>query len=78
MADRKNNEVDAEVEVSQDWETRSVRLIKRGDIIVLRDGTEEVVREVQVVLGMANGSNQAFEPSERVSIVPPEELPELP
>lgn len=55
---------------------RNIRLIKRGDIIKMRDGTEEVVRNVQVVLQMANGSNEVYEPTETVELVPDEEVAE--
>lgn len=57
---------------------RNVRIIKRGDIIKLRDDTEEVVRGVQVVLQMANGSNEVYEPTELVEVIPPEEVPDIP
>jgi hypothetical protein len=56
---------------------RSVRLVKRGDVIKLRDGGEEVVRNVQVILQMANGSNEVYEPIETVEVLPAEELPDL-
>ncbi len=62
---------------AKDKNKRNVRLIKRGDIIIMRDGTEEVVRGVQVVLQMANGSNQEYEPTEIVELVPDEQVPEL-
>lgn len=60
----------------KDTNKRNVRLIKRGDIIILRDGAEEVVRNVQVVLQMANGSNEIYEPTEIVELVPDEEVAE--
>lgn len=56
---------------------RNVRIIKRGDIIKLRSGEEEVVRNVQVILQMSNGSNEVYEPTETVEVVPPEDVPEL-
>ncbi len=55
----------------------SVRLIKRGDVVILRDGKEEVVRDVQVVLQMANGSNEVYVPSDKIEVLPPEVLPDL-
>lgn len=59
-------------------DAKSVRLIKRGDVIVTREGDSEVVRNVQIVLQLANGSNPTYESTERVDVEPPEELPELP
>lgn len=60
----------------KDTNKRNVRLIKRGDIIKMRDGAEEVVRNVQIVLQMANGSNEVYEPTETVELVPDEEITE--
>jgi hypothetical protein len=64
--------------MTKDNGKRNVRLVKRGDVIKLRDGgAEEVVRGVQIILQMANGNNEVYEPTETVDIVPPEELPDL-
>lgn len=55
---------------------RSVRLVRRGDVVRLPDGTEEVVRDVQVVLQLANGSNAPFTGRDKIEILPPEDLPD--
>lgn len=55
----------------------SVRLVKRGDIVKSEAGTEEVVREVQIILQLSNGHNEVHTASDKVAVLPPEELPEL-
>lgn len=55
----------------------SVRLLQRGDVVRLPDGSEDVIREVQVVLQLANGSNVQFGPTDSLEILPREILPEL-
>lgn len=54
------------------------RYIKRGDIIRY-DATNpeltEVVRDVQVVLMLANGNNLPVAPSQPFEIIPPEDVP---
>lgn len=54
----------------------SVRMVRRGDVVRLPDGVEEVVRDVQITLQLANGSNPTFAPTEFVEQLPAEELPE--
>lgn len=54
-----------------------VRLVKRGDIVRTKEGTEEVVRNVQVVLQLSNGSNEEHGSSDTIEVLPPEELPDL-
>lgn len=61
--------------MAKDKSKTSVRLVKRGDVVRLDDGTEEVVRDVQVVLQLANGSNHPFTSRDSVEILPPDELP---
>lgn len=56
-------------------EKLSVRMVRKGDVVRLPDGVEEVVRDVQIVLQLANGSNPTFAPVEFVELLPPEELP---
>lgn len=51
------------------------RTIKRGDIVKLPDGTEEVVRGVSVVLELSNGNNQSFPVNTVLEVVPPEQVP---
>ena len=56
---------------------KSIRFVRRGDIVMTKDGQhEEVVREVQIVLGLSNGANEIYESTEEVVIIPPEEIPE--
>lgn len=55
---------------------RSVRMVNRGDVVKLEDGTEEVVRDVQIVLQLANGSNVTFTGRDSVEVLPPDPLPE--
>jgi hypothetical protein len=55
---------------------KSVRLIRPGDIIKRPDETTEVVRNVTVVLHMANGVSDTYESTETVEVTPPEEVPE--
>ncbi len=55
----------------------SVRVIKRGDIVRSAEGTEEVVRDVQIILQLSNGNNEVHTGVDRVEVLPPEELPEL-
>jgi hypothetical protein len=55
----------------------SVRLVKRGDIVRTSEGVEEVVRGVQVVLQLSNGNNEVHDATDRVEVLPPEELPDL-
>lgn len=54
-----------------------VRLVKRGDIVRTKEGGEEVVREVQVILSLSNGNNEVHGSSDTVEVLPPEELPDL-
>lgn len=54
----------------------SARMIRRGDVVRMPDGVEEVVRDVQITLQLANGSNPTLAPTEFVDLLPPEELPE--
>lgn len=56
---------------------KSVRLVKRGDVIVTAQGDEEVVRGVQVVLQLSNGSNEEHLGTDFVEVLAPEELPDL-
>lgn len=53
----------------------SARHIRRGDVIRMPDGVEEVVRDVQIVVNLANGSNPTLSPGDFVNLLPPEELP---
>ncbi len=55
-------------------ETRSPRLIRRGDV-VQQKGVErsEVVRDVSVVLHLANGQDEVYHVSEAVTLADPEE-----
>ncbi len=56
---------------------KSARKIKRGDIVRTKDGnSEEVVREVSIVLALSNGSNEIYSSTEEVEVIPPEEIPE--
>lgn len=49
-------------------EQRNPRLVRKGDVIVV-DGREEVVRRVQVVLDLADGTTHTFQVSEPVDVV---------
>lgn len=55
----------------------SVRLAKRGDIVRTQQGGEEVVRGVQVVVQLSNGSTETYDASDTLIVMPPEELPGL-
>ena len=54
-----------------------VRLVKRGDIVRANEGTEEVVRDVQIVLSLSNGNNEVHASTDSIEVLPPEELPDL-
>ena len=54
-----------------------VRLVKRGDIVRTKEGAEEVVRNVQVILQLSNGANEEHGSADIVEVLPPEELPDL-
>lgn len=61
----------------KDAKKTPIRLVKRGDIVKTQTGGEEVIRNVQVVLQLSNGSNESYDASEEIEVLPPEELPEL-
>lgn len=54
----------------------SPRLVRRGDIVQLKgqDG-DEVVRDVQFVLLLANGNSEVYTADEMVTVIGQEELP---
>lgn len=58
-------------------ESVSVRRVRKGDIIRTRDGEhEEVVRAVNVVLELSNGSNEVYASTEEIEIIPQETIDE--
>lgn len=58
-------------------EVKSVRFVRRGDIVRTKNGeNEEVVREVSIVLGLSNGANEIYQSTESVEIIPPEVIEE--
>lgn len=58
-------------------QSKSIRLLRRGDVIEA-EGVEEVVRDVSVVVQFASGITQTYAPSESVEVIPPEDLGDLP
>lgn len=57
---------------------KSVRLLKKGDIIRYEGAQgeviEEVVRDVQIILFMANGENRPVAPTDTAEVIPPEDV----
>lgn len=59
-------------------ESKHVRLIRRGDVVKSRQSkTEEVVRGVEIVLHLSNGVSEVYDSDEALSVIPPEDLPDL-
>lgn len=52
------------------------RFLKKGDIIKVNDtGTEEVIREVTVVMALSSGNNVEYPASTEIEVVEPEQVP---
>lgn len=59
-------------------DTKSVRLVRRGDIVrSTTSKTEEVVRGVSVVVHLSNGVSETYDATEEIGIFDPDKLPEL-
>lgn len=57
--------------------TQKARFLRRGDVIRYTSGdaeVEEVIREVVIVLRMANGESLSVSTQETYEVIPPEEI----
>lgn len=60
-------------------EERSPRLVRAGDRVQMKGSqATEVVRDVSLVLHLANGVDEVYKVDEPVLWLPPEEVPDIP
>jgi hypothetical protein len=62
---------------TQKPETKVARQVKAGDIVTMKGSKRtEVVRNVTVVLHLANGVDEVHEATDKISVHPPEVVDE--